>query len=283
MTNYAVTNSHRNYGGHEINITARNIDRFDGTDIQTDLIVRTVKLWLYLAKQIQDGVKELPEQIAFKSAEESVEIAIHLDETMRDFKFFDAPETRVTVWGYNINLTLHSNTIPQQALGIYWSTNSALMELDALYPKPQVPQSAQDAPNSSATAQQASNTPIAPTSGVIMATRAPNRNTPIYSDGQLVGSIINKIVATANQGSATFQMWGPLGRDYAIHTLYRTDKSGNLKKDYQQVKPLLDGLGLSIEKPEATVNWMLVTRAAHVEKDGKKLEYHNLVSLTPVS
>jgi len=270
---------------YELQATTRMVDAdINLQDIYADLTVRTVKLWFYLASCIQKGERQLPEAIAYKTVEQSVIDEVTLDETMRGFEFVDSPESRVTVfdWNHILHLTIHSNTLPQVALSAFWASRDALAELQELYPQ----QSSENAQKPVAPPSQGTNTPPpqAPAvEGVITATRAPSPKTPQYTDGQQSAYIINKVVATADKdGAALFELRGPLGRDFPIHRIYVTDKAGNPKKDYTQIKPLLDGLNLSITKPFSEVNWRLILQAKHNQKDGKTMEYMNLVSLTPI-
>ncbi len=269
--------------GCELRVTARSVDiDLFSPEIYTDLIVRTVKLWVYLATQIEQGVKTLPEQIAHKSVEQSIIDMITLDETMQGATFQETGENRVTVfdWNHRFELTIHSDTIPQQALDLWWAMHDAKDELEKLYPS----QSNEKAVNSNAAPPAGTSAPAAPAApiaGVIKATRAPNKNRPEYADGQLVEFTVEKIVASSNQGSATFQFWTALGKQYATHTVFKQSKSGTINSDYEIIAPVIEKIGFSFDKLEQVGSWRLITKVAHVDKDGKKLEYHNPVSLTP--
>lgn len=265
--------------GCELRITARQMDAHDPT-IYTDLIVRTVKLWVYLATQIEQGIKKLPEQIAYKSAEMSVTEQANLDETMHiEFPVYN--ENRVTVfdWNHRFELTLHSDTLPQIALDLWWAMHDAKEELAKLYPQ----QSNDKASNLSAGAAappSAPPVPAAPSDGVINATRAPNKNRPDYAHGQLISFTVHKIIASSNEGSATFQFWTALGNQYPTLTVYKQSKSGKLNSDYEKIAPLIEKMSFSFDKLQETGNWRLIVKADHVEKDGKTTEYLHAVSLT---
>ena len=282
MTTLPVVNYKRtfvqNKQSFDLNITARNIDGFP-PHIQTMMIVRTVNAWLYLARAIQNGLHELDEKFAMRTVESSIEE----DCSDEVGGFVDYGESRVTVfdWNHQIDLTMHSHSLPQPTLDLYWAMFDAKAELAKLYP----PQTSQDGSSQGATPAQGTNTPPSPANpveGVIVATKAPAPNNPQYADGQLVSYTINKIAAGSNQGSATFALWGPLGQKYPIITVYKTNKNGESKKDFQEMLPVLNALKLDFEHPEGTGNWRLVARASHAEKDGKDKEYMNLVSLTPI-
>lgn len=268
--------------GCELRITARKVD-FNDPPIYAELIVRTVKLWVYLATQIEQQVTVLPDSIAHKTAQQSVEEQVTLDETMSGWAFEEANENRVTVfdWNHKFELTIHSDTIPQQALDLYWAMHAARIELETLYPS----NSNEKGSNSSATTPAGTNAPAAPAApveGVIKATRAPNKNRIDYADGQLVEFTVEKIVASSNQGSATFQFWTALGKQYATHTVFKQSKSGSINSDYEKIAPVIEKIGFSFDKLEQLGKWRLITKVAHVDKDGKILEYHNPVSLAPI-
>lgn len=268
--------------GCELRITARNIDHNLAPDMYTDLIVKTVKLWVYLATQIEQGVKHLPPAIASRSVEQAVAEEISSDETMQGWQFQAADENYVTVfdWNHRFELTIHSDTEPQAALDLWWAMNDAKMELEKLYP----PQSNEKAVNSNATTPSGTSAPAAPAApieGVISATRAPNPNRPEYAEGQLVSFTVNKIVASSNNGSATFQLWTDLGKQYPTQTIYKLSPNGKVNTDYEKIAPIVDKIGFSFDKLEQAGNWRLITKAAHFEKEGKQREYLNVVSFAP--
>lgn len=267
--------------GCELRITARKVDD-NNSDIYTELIVRTVKLWVYLATQIEQGIAALPGAIAHKSAEESVAAEIRLDETMGGFEFTDTGENRVTVfdWNHRVELTLHSDTEPQRALELYWGMSAAKEELEKLYPS----QSNEKAVNSNAAPHSGTSTPTppaAPVEGAISATRAPNPSRPDYAEGQLVSFTVTKIVASSNQGSPTFQLWSDLGKKYPTITIYKQSKSGEINSDYERIAPVIEKIGFSFDKLEQAGSWRLITKAWHGMRDGKPVEYLNPVSFAP--
>lgn len=123
-------------------------------------------------------------------------------------------------------------------------------------------------------------TPKNAVNGVIAATRAPSPATPQYADGQQVSFQINKIVAGSNKGSATFALWGSLGTKYPLVTVYKCKaNSTDLNPNYAKIAPVIEKLGLSLDKPEVSGNWYLVCKAAH--NNGK--EYLNAELLEPIS
>lgn len=281
--NYRRTFTQNNQA-FELNITARNVDGFP-SHIQTLMIVRTVNAWLYVARAIQNSLRELDEKFALRTVESSIEE----DQSDVVGEFVDYGEARVTVfdWNHQLDLTMHSHSLPQPTLDLYWAMHDAKTMLSDLFPL--ASQTNQGGSPQSAATPQGANTPTpaqnAPNGfveGAIVATRAPNPNRVDYADGQLVSFTVTKITASSNKGSATFQMWTALGTQYATVTVYKTDSKGQPKKDYELILPVLNTLGLSFEKPEAVGTWRLITKAHHYEKDGKDKEGHNVVSLTPI-
>lgn len=291
MTTFPCTNYRRHFVStrpdgsirdYELNITARNVDG-NPSSIYAELITKTVKLWLYLAVQIEAGVKTLPPEIAFTSVEGAIENE-KAAEITTEMQFDHFLETRVAVfdWNYRIELTLHSSSLPQPTLDLYWAMEEAKGEFAKLYP---IPQTNQGGSPQSAGGQSATNTPPPPANpveGVIVATRLPTPNSPQYADGQLVSFTITKIEAGADKGSATFKMWSSLGGKWATHTVYKLDTKGQPNKSYEIIIPVLNTIKLDFEHPEAQGSWNLVVKAAHVEKNGKTVEYLNTVSLTPI-
>lgn len=142
---------------YELNTTARKVDSMTIVEYSA-LIIKTTKLWLYIAKAIENGQRELPETIAFKSAEMSTE-----DETKTELQQFG--ESRVTIfdWNHQLELTLHSNSLPQPTLEIWWAMNDAQKELETLYPRnpKNASQSSSTGPNSSSMHPQATTIPKA--------------------------------------------------------------------------------------------------------------------------
>lgn len=171
MTNVPCVNFRRYFEGYELNITARKLDG-ESTEVYAALIVRTVKLWLYLASQINAAKHELPDEIAFKSAELSVEA----DMDGLEFDGFD--ESRVTVfdWNHKLEMTLHSHSLPQPTLDLFWAMNSAKADLNDLYPitdkiiqdTPPQPTNEPPATPKGTTRANQPQTPTTPQGGVIM-------------------------------------------------------------------------------------------------------------------
>lgn len=276
-------------GKYTLSVTTR--DGGDTPDMLSELTYRTIKAWLWIVSRLEQGETMLP-LTNEGDTRGSVEQGLHNEFIETDafmFPSLECGDARVTVWDTfksqsRISFHLNSDDIPQIAVNVWAANHKAIERILSEHPQ-NTPQSHQDAPNSSTASPQASTIPAAPTApvdGVIVATRAPNPNQPSYADGQLVSYTITKIAASSNQGSATFQLWSPLGQKYPTHTVYKTSKKGENTKDYEAIIPVLNTTGLSFEKPEAIGTWRLVCKIAHGEKDGKPREYHNVVSLTAI-
>lgn len=268
--------------GYTLSVTTR--DCGDDPHILEELTYKTVKAWLWMAGLIQVGKFVLDQEIGSVESRLAKDMNTEIPPAEND--------SRVTVWCHwrsqrKVDFHLNSDDIPQVALSTYAAQNAAMIRLEAEFPKQDASQSNVEGANSSAAANQAPSTPNPATTpafsdAVINATRAPNPNTPQYADGQLVAFTVNKIAASSNKGSATFQMWTALGSQYPTLTVYKLDSKGQPKKDYETIAPVLNSLGLSFEKPEAHGAWRMVCKAAHAEKDGKVKEYLNVQSLTPI-
>ena len=138
---------------YELNTTSRKVDSLTVAE-QKELIIHTTKLWLYIAKAITLGKRELPPEIAFKSVEAGFEV-------QHNTELSDFSEPRVTIfdWNHALELTVHSSSLPQPTLDNWWAMEDAQQEL--LVPYPNAPKQAASAENSSAPAPQAPTTPPA--------------------------------------------------------------------------------------------------------------------------
>lgn len=268
----------KSFGGYLLNVTTYGYDNLP-PEVNTALIVRTVRLWLYIARAIKNGEKDLAESVAFRSVETSVE---------EDFEGTQIDQSKggyVTVfdWNHELHLTLHSNDLAQPLLDLFYAQAEALTQLVALFPDAQQT-AVEGSPRAGATPPPTNTPPppVNPVEGAIVATRLPTPNTPQYADGQLVSFTIVKIEAGAEKGSPVFKLWSSLGGRYASHTIYKLDTKGQPKKDYELMLPVLSTLKLDFEHPQATGTWRLVVRAQHAEKEGKVKEYQNPVSFTPI-
>lgn len=125
----------------------------------------------------------------------------------------------------------------------------------------------------------------AATGAVINAVRPPNSKKVTYAEGQQVRFVINKIVKGFNNNSPTYNLWGPLGSQYPLYTLYVKGTNGEDSADFTTAGTLLKALNLSVDenRAEAAGNWELIVVASHgATKDGEPREYLRVVSLTPI-
>jgi hypothetical protein len=227
MATTPVINYRRYFDSYELNISARKLDS-NPPDIYAELIVRTVKLWLYLAKAIQNNLTTLPDEIAFRSVEQSIEEDSQ-DDTDTNVSFDGFDENRVTIfdWSHSqgdkfkLNMTLHSNSLPQAVLDLYWAMHSAKQTLETLYPTAQN-QSTKPS-NSSATPTQASTTSKPPETA---------QNTPLYTKKDAIaklppGSPFKWRVAQIEKHSKDgkdfyefFEFWGGKAGQYAGSSVF---------------------------------------------------------------
>ena len=126
--------------------------------------------------------------------------------------------------------------------------------------------------------------PVAPQDGVIVATRAPNSNRLDYAEGQLVSIDINKIVVGTHEktGSVMYKLWGALGREFALYTIFVTGTDGKNSKNYNAAAATLEALGLSFSKTSVEGNWQLICKASNDTKGEVTKQYLNCVSLAAV-
>lgn len=263
MNVLACVNFRRVVNGHELNITARNLGDNLSSEHRALLITRTVAMWEYLSRLINNNQRICPETL--RTPEESITAE-------SGYTFEPFSETRCTVfdWKGEYGLTIHSDTIPQQALDIYYARVDAETELARMFPAA----STQSTP---APAYGSQSAPIGDGQAV-EGNRAPSSNAKQYQDGQLVWFAINKIAVGSNKGSVTFALWSPKWTKYPLKTIYKTkNNSPELSFEYNIAKEFLATLGLSLDKPEVTGNWKLTCKVAH---NGDK-EYLNVVSIEP--
>lgn len=266
---------------YDLNVTARTMDSLP-PEAHTEIIVRTVRLWLYIAKAIQLGETQLLESLAYRS----VEMSLEGEEGFEGFVFEHYGEMRCTVfdWNRQIDMTLHSNSLPQAALDLWLAMRDAKAELATAY---NVSESAPQAPPARSTPAASTNTPTAPAAPqneVIVATRAPNSNRLDYAEGQLVSIDINKIVVGTHEktGSVMYKLWGPIGREFALYTIFVTGTDGKNSKNYNAAAATLEALGLSFSKTSVEGNWQLICKASNDTKGDVTKQYLNCVSLTAV-
>ncbi len=275
MTYFETSQGFVNVEGYRLNVTAR-LDPENRMHMK-DLVEKTIKLWLFVAKNIGGNTRT----VTYNTTPEDAIKANH---------FAPMAEPRVTVWGdlpTGSGVTVHSHSHAQDALDVYFARQDALgaftpQNSPQATPTPATPQNA-NLPQSGNVAGQ-NTTPVA---GVINATRAPNPKAVEYADGQMVAYTVNKVAMGANKGSATYALWGPLGQKYPLMTIYKNKpNSDETAPNYIAIKDFIVGLGLSVDagKVEAMGNWTLICKAVHVpQADGSKKEYLNVVSMAPVA
>ena len=261
-----------------------------------ELTFRTIGAWLYIVNELIGK-----ENYVFKGGSVEERYADELNKIIDNdapktepFEF-DTPfgDSRVTVWdtwrsSKRVSFHLNSDDNPQVAIDTWRAQQIAVQRaLDKYNPNhaqiaPQSPQTHSTAPTAPATSQ-APASPTAFIDGVLMATRAPNANRVDYANGQHVGFTVNKIVASSNKGSATYQFWTALGSQYPTVTVYKLKPDGTVKPDFENIAGTIAALGLSLDKPQVVGNWRLVCKVSHVpSKDGGDKEYLNVVSLTAI-
>lgn len=275
MTSLETSQGFAQIENYRMNITAR-YDTVMGDDIATKaLIESTIKLWLYVAKLIHAGERKT----AINSSPEDRMVGpggVPLE-------LMPLSEPRVTVWCDVLageGFTVHSHSKPQDALNIFWARHDAVAAFAPAIPPQATPTPKPQENASSANVGANTGNPPPILEGVIAATRAPNPKEVLYADGQLVSFEVNKIVMGTNNGSVTYALWGPLGARFPLKTIYKTRAGSDANSpDYIAMKDLIVSLNLSIDtgKFEATGNWLMVCKAAHVpQPDGSKKEYLNI-------
>lgn len=256
--------------GYVLSVTTRYQTDEDTLEHLEELTFRTVESWLFIADLLERNIYEI-------KAEGSIESRYQAQKGITLKEHFG--DSRVTVWSTfrgakNPNFHLNSDDNTQVAINTWLASRNAVERIIAKHadqPTAQnAPQTASNGSNSNSSASPA--TPItpqtasqAPIPGVLAATRAPSPATPQYADGQLVSYRVNRIVASSNNGSATFQLWGELGAKYPLVTVYKLKPDGTEKPDYLKIKGIIASLNLSLDKTEAAGNWYLVCKAAHAK------------------
>lgn len=290
-----------------LSVTTR--DNGDDPKHLEELTYRTIMTWVNIARRLEK------ENYVYEGGSVEAVYASELtpahDTDAPQSEPFEFKETfgdsRVTVWSThrgasNPNFHLNSCDIPQVAINV-WRANQtgserAIIKLESLFPKT-APNITQDTPpvvnppewdaipSANQKPPQNAQQPHSldnggKVQGAIVATRAPNPNTPQYAHGQLVSFAINKIEITSNNGSAVYKFWGPLGQRYALLNLYMKKADGTPQPAYEALKPILAPLGLSLEKPSINGNWIALAQASHATKDNVTKEYMNIQNLTAI-
>ena len=289
-------------GNWILNVTTR--DAGDDSQLLEELTYRTIILWVNIVRRLEKNNFTYEGESVEKTYAAEINKRLSSDinaPNPEPFEFTEpwgADNARVTVWSTyrgvkNPNFHLNSSDTPQTAIDV-WIANCngierAAEKLASILPvgTPQSPQTHEESAQATSTPETQEH-PATPknqpsANGVIVATRAPNSNRVDYANGQLVSFMVNKIEAGSNKGSAIFKLWTALGTQYPTVTVYMKKTDGNLKPDYEIIKPVIDSLKLSLEKTEAAGNWQLICKVAHVPKpDGTNKEFLNVVSLTAV-
>jgi len=278
-------------GDFILSVTTRMNDTDDGQVLE-ELTERTITAWLFIVDAVTTNKWVYSPDLGSVEERFCAEHNITLEETFGD--------SRVTVWDTwrskrRVGFHLNSNDKPQRALQVRDAnesgSNKAVAKWNATHPNtsqqtdaPATPKNAPQqppAPSAPTAPQNAPNANVAPMEGVLVATRAPNSNRVDYAPNQLVEFTVNKIEAGSNKGSAIFKLWTALGTQYPTVTVYMKKPNGEVKPDYQIIKPVIDSLGLTLEKTEAVGNWKLICKAVQVDgREGLMKEFLNVVSFT---
>lgn len=160
MTTFETSQGFVNVEQYRINVTAR-LDNNHRQHMRV-LTEKTVKLWLAVARKITAGERQF-------DYPHSPETSLAKDEPTANGIEIPLAEARCTVWGDlpgGNGFTVHSHTIPQDALDIYWARFDALQGFKSAEPPPQVqiPPAATETPKNPPSA---SNTPIVGDDGVV--------------------------------------------------------------------------------------------------------------------
>ena len=284
---------------YNLSVTTRK-NEGDTTELMAELTYRTIAMWLHITKYLKQGVHKIEGGSVEQRFADEINKRMISDTDAPKAEPFEFKETfgdsRVTCWdtyrgAEHPCFHLNSDDNPQVAIDVWVAQGEGIRKALAKFgadtqqpaaPKPPVKDDSQaqwDAMGSEKPATP-KNAPsdIGWKNEAIPAIRAPNSNRIDYADGQLVLFNINKIETGANKGSTIFKMWSALGTQFPTVTVYMKKPNGELKPDYQIIKPIIDTLGFSLEKTEASGNWQLMCKASTA---GEK-QYLNVVSLTAI-
>lgn len=293
MMSQTLSVSDASMNNYVLSITTR--DNGDTPEIIEELTYRTIKMWLWIAGNLEQHVYKLSPNSGSVESRYAAELNAAYKDTdappKEPFVFNETfGDARVTVWdtyrgAKHPQFHLNSDDDLQTAVNTWLANQNAVQRAynELAPPQQKVAESRQDGatnvsqPNFN-TDKMA--TPKTPVNAIIVATRAPSPTTPQYADGQQVSFQINKIVAGSNKGSATYALWGSLGTKYPLVTVYKCKtNSTDLNPNYIKIAPTIEKLGLSLDKPEVSGNWFLVCHSAH--SNGK--EYMNCELLETVT
>ncbi len=130
MTTFETSQGFANIDGYRINVTAR-LDP-ECREAMKELVEKTVKMWLYVAKLIARGER----QCAVEYSAETSMAARHKTLAAQ------IAEPRVTVWGDvsgGAGFTVHSHSYGQDALDVYYARLDALATFAIVQEPPKAP------------------------------------------------------------------------------------------------------------------------------------------------
>lgn len=298
-----LTVSDANMNNYVLSITTR--DNGDSPEVMEELTFRTIKIWLWIASNLEQKVYKLPDNLGSVESRYAAEINKAAADTdgpkPEPFTFVETfGDARVTIWDTfksqsRIGFHLNSDDDLQVAVDTWLANHRAIERAFAELATPQ--QKVQNAQNPATTpsnqgatgnvlidtpATTKASNPAPAVEGAIVATRAPKSSEVQYSDGQFVSFTVTKIVASSNKGSPVYEMWTPLGSQWPTIKVYKLDTKGKEKPDYKAIVGILATLNLSLDKPEAMGTWRLIVKAAHVPGDNGDREFLNVVSIAAI-
>lgn len=264
MTNVPASTGFVHVGGYRLNVTTRAAG-FAGMAALADITRDTIKLWVFCAGKIHEGVsvEQLPEGVPGMIVEEKYEVPL-------------AAEPYCTVWGdvrQGQSLTVQSCVPLGFILDTWYAREAGISAALELYPVQQDTAQPEPPPQPTVTPPHQQQ-PAAPAQdGIMQADRAPAPNTLHYPDGQLVRFAINRVEAGTKNGSGAYALWSPVGKQYPCFWVYMDNEI-----QMKSVGERLNALGLSLQNSSADVNWTLIVKVANgKKKDGSPVQYMNPV------
>lgn len=258
MTVLSVVTTKQQFGNDTLSITARNVSGEPDT-LQAALIVKTVSLWLYLRKLIDAGERTSP-------LDKTPEMAVSAG---NNITFETWNETRVTVfdWSNHYGLTVHSDTMAQNALDVYWGMQDALKQLREMHPA-----DAPQAPQTSAPSAAATSAPEAQESGV---TRVSGKKEAkaLANHTRFIMPIAQVAAVMSRDGKLTWELYGFYGGkagQYADMLVYEDNEIAIKSGLVGRLAEIVNKAGSA-----ATGNW-IVSGSVGEKNDKKSLYVHDI-------
>lgn len=260
MTTFETSQGFAQVEQYRVNVTTR-LDA-EHRQYMQKLTEKTIKLWLAVAKKIVAGERQF-------DYPHSPESAMAKDEPGCDKINTPLAEPRVTIWGDPIKdngFTVHSHTLPQDALDSFWSRYDALQSFKSA--EPPAPSSTPVAPQNPANANVEPNKASFDTSGDRKFPTTKEALEALDIDALFVVPV-SKVMLRSQDGNEYWELYGKYGGKPAQYPDMRVYRDNEVAQK-NGLASKLDAFGLMPGK-ELVGEWTLKAKVG--ERKGKKVAY----------